>query len=73
MTRQLKLHAEMVPPPDRGRLLSAVEVAAKFFPPKTHPRFVQRHVYPRVPIGRRTFWYEADVLAWLDSRRVETA
>lgn len=74
MTRPLKLHTEgLVPPPDRGRLMSAVEVAAQHFPKGTSPRFVQRHVYPRVPIGRRTFWFEKDVLDWLDSQRIEHA
>lgn len=63
----------LVPPPDRGRLMTATQVAREMFPPGTSERFIQRHVYPRVPIGRRTFWYELDVRDWLNSQRVEHA
>lgn len=62
-----------VPPPDRGRLMSAAQIAKEMFPPGTSERFVQRHVRPRVPIGRRMFWYEMDVREWLENQREQAS
>lgn len=62
----------LVPPPDRGRLMTAAQVVRELFPPGTSERFVQRHVSPSVPIGRRRFWYELDVKEWIYNRREAT-
>lgn len=70
--RRLGLVAEApLAPPDRGRLLTAEQVAAELLPDGSKPRYVRDHIYPRVVLGRRTvFWYERDVLDWLERQRV---
>lgn len=65
--------ASLDSPPDRGRLLSPAQVARDLMPPGTSERFVRRHVYPRVQLGRRVYFYEADVKRWLEEQRVEEA
>lgn len=61
-------------PPDRGRLMTAAQVAAELMPAGTKARYVKDHVYPRVVLGRRTvFWYEEDVRLWLERQRVTEA
>ncbi len=60
-------------PPDRGRLLSPAQVVRDLMPEGTNERFVRRHVYPRVPLGRRVYFYEADVKRWLEEQRVGRA
>ncbi|MFN9086714.1 MAG: hypothetical protein ACK6DP_05155 [Gemmatimonas sp.] len=59
----------------RGRLLTAGEVIARYFPAgdgerSVTPRWVYAHVFPRVDLARGVVrYYEADVEAWLESRR----
>lgn len=56
-------------PPQLGRLLTPEEVAQRLGG-VVSPRWVVEHVRPRVEINRRVIrWYEADVEAWLASRR----
>jgi hypothetical protein len=74
VTRPLKLHTEgLVPPPDRGRLLTPAQVVAELMPEGVSERVVREQVYPRVMIARRIYFYEADVKAWLNEHRVERA
>lgn len=55
-------------PPERGRLLTAREVAERLG--GVSPRWVLTHVRPRVELhAYRIRWWEADVEAWLASRR----
>ena len=69
----LRLHdtMDLVPPPDRGALLTAAQVAERLMPSGTTERYVRRHVYPRVPLGRKLYFYEADVKDWLEQQRVK--
>lgn len=56
-------------PPQRGRLLTAREVAERLGG-AVSPRWVLEHVRPRVELHPyRIRWWEADVEAWLASRR----
>jgi hypothetical protein len=58
------------PPPDRGRLLTAAQVAAELLGGTVTPAWVRRHVRPRLVLGHSTVrWYAGDVRAWLDERR----
>jgi hypothetical protein len=66
--------ATLTPPPDRGQLLDAGQVAERFFGGRVKPRWVMEHVPCKVRLGHRTvFFYEADVRAWLDQHREEVA
>jgi len=72
--RRLELHADALnPPPDRGRLLTAKAVVAELMPQGISERYVLEHVYPRVVIARRVFFYEADVKDWINQQRKERA
>lgn len=55
----------------RGRLLSPREVAAVIYGGKRTPWWITHNFAPEYKIrqGRRTYWWEADALAWLDSLR----
>jgi predicted DNA-binding transcriptional regulator AlpA len=56
------------PPPDRGRLLSAAQVAALVG--GVSPAWVRRHVPHKLTLGHSTCrWYEGDVRGWLETRR----
>ena len=56
------------PPPDRGKLLSADEVAAIIG--GVSQSWVRRSVPHRVTVGYRIVrWYELDVRAWLETNR----
>jgi len=58
------------PPPDRGRLLTAAQVAAALFGGTVSPAWVRRHVPAKVVLGHSTVrWFEADVRGWLEGRR----
>jgi predicted DNA-binding transcriptional regulator AlpA len=58
------------PPPDRGRLLTAAQVAAELLGGTVSPSWVRRHVTPKVVLGHSTVrWYAADVQVWLEARR----
>ena len=56
------------PPPDRGRLLSAQEVAELIG--GVSAAWVRRQVPHKLALGHSTVrWYERDVCGWLESRR----
>jgi len=63
------------PPPDRGRLLSADQVARALFSGSVTARWVRRTLRAgRVRLGHRTVvWQEGDVLAWIAKRRESAA
>lgn len=61
------------PPPDRGRLMSADQVASELMPQGIDARYVRRHVHPRVILGRKIFYYELDVKRWLEAQREDEA
>jgi predicted DNA-binding transcriptional regulator AlpA len=67
----LRPHATpSAPPPDRGRLLTAAQVAAELLGGTVSPGWVRRHVTPKVVLGHSTVrWYAADVRAWLEAQR----
>ncbi len=57
---------------DRGRLLSAREVALECFQGRVSEYFVRRHVRPRIVLGPRTVrWWEKDAIAWRDKHITE--
>jgi hypothetical protein len=62
-------------PPDLGKLLTAAQVIARYFPTvggerPVSTRWVHEHVFPRVDLARGVVrYYERDVEAWIDSRR----
>ena len=59
------------PPPDRGRLLTAQQVAVELLDGTVSAAWVRRHVPHKVVLGHSTVrWYELDVRAWIASRRV---
>lgn len=59
----------------RGRLLTAAEVGRRYFAgddgvAAVSDRWIYQHVRPRVELARGVVrFYEADVEAWLESRR----
>ena len=58
-------------PADRGPLLTPEQVAAQL---GVSPRWVLRHVQPRVKLGQRTVrFYARDVEAWLTAHRTAEA
>jgi hypothetical protein len=58
------------PPPDRGRLLTAAQVAAELFNQTVSPTWVRRNVPFKIVLGHSTVrWYEVDVRTWLAERR----
>jgi predicted DNA-binding transcriptional regulator AlpA len=60
-----------VAPADRGALLTPEAVAAQL---GVSPRWVLRHVQPRVKLGQRTVrFYAGDVAAWLVAHRTAEA
>lgn len=67
------LRAEAGPlpaPPDRGRLLTAAQLAAQLFNGTVSPAWVRRHVPYKLALGHSTVrWYEVDVRTWLEERR----
>ena len=69
MTDVLRFPTPAAPPPSRGRLMCAEEVAA-LIGGKTSPAWVRRNVPYKLELGHSTVrWFEADVLAWLEERR----
>lgn len=69
-TRPMRLMTETDPPPDRGRLLSAADVATECFSGKVTAQWVRRNVRPKVRLGHSTcLFYEHDVRRWIDQHR----
>jgi hypothetical protein len=62
------------PPPDRGRLMTAEQVADEIFHGRVKPQWVRRNVRPKIPLGHSTvMFYELDVRRWIEFRRNEEA
>ena len=65
----------MAPPPDRGRLWYDFEIPDEFFRGlpgiEQKVRWVREHLpkETRIRIGQKSAWYEADIRAFLESRR----
>lgn len=62
--------APLAPPPDRGRLLSAAEVACNIFNGTVSALWVTRNVVTgKVRLGHvKRAWWEYDVRRWLEGR-----
>lgn len=57
-------------PPDRGRLMTAEQVATELLGGTVKPSWVRRHVPDKVILGHSTVrWWELDVRRWLESQR----
>jgi predicted DNA-binding transcriptional regulator AlpA len=66
--RVLRPDTPLALPPDRGRLLTAEEVAEIIG--GVSPTWVRRNVPHKLVLGHSTVrWFEADVRAWLEERR----
>lgn len=62
--------APPAPPPNRGRLLKAAQVAAEIFGGSVSPTWVRHNVPYKITLGHSTVrWFEADVRAWLEGQR----
>ncbi len=58
------------PPTDRGRLLTAAEVAAELFNDSVSAAWVRRNVPHKVALGHSTVrWYAGDVQTWINTLR----
>jgi len=58
------------PPADRGRLLTAAQVAAELFTDTVSAAWVRRNIPHKVVLGHSTVrWYAADVQAWINTLR----
>ncbi len=58
------------PPADRGRLLTAAQIAADLFNGTVSTAWVRRNVPQKVVLGHSTVrWYAADVQAWIGTKR----
>ena len=58
------------PPADRGRLLTAAQVAAELFNGTVSAAWVRRNVPHKVVLGHSTVrWYVADVQTWINTLR----
>ena len=58
-------------PGNRGRLLSAREVADEIFRGHVSDRWVRMNVPEKVALGHsKVMWYEDDVRAWIEKRKV---
>jgi predicted DNA-binding transcriptional regulator AlpA len=56
-------------PVDRGRLLTASQVATECFSGTVSATWVKRRVPGKLILGHSTVrWYEADVLGWIADR-----
>jgi hypothetical protein len=58
------------PPPNRGRLMTAAQVAAELFCGTVSGAWVRRNVPYKIVLGHSTVrWWERDVLDWIAERR----
>ena len=56
------------PPADRGRLLTAAQVAAQLFNGTVSAAWVRRNVPRKLVLGHSTVrWYAGDVQAWINT------
>ena len=62
-------HRAPQPPPDRGRMLTAQQVADRIGGGVSES-WVRQNVPHKLILGHRTVrWFEGDVLGWLELRR----
>ncbi len=58
------------PPPNRGRLMNAEDIAGQLLGGSRSPCWVRRNVPGKMTMGHRTvFWWEYEVISWIDSTR----
>ncbi len=58
------------PPPDRGRLMNAEDIAGKLLGGHVKACWVRRHVPGKMTMGHRTvFWWEFEVIEWINSTK----
>lgn len=61
----------LAPPPDRGPLLDAAEVATLVCHGKVKPAWVKRHLGRKRYLGARAVWYLADAQVALEEYHQE--
>lgn len=58
------------PSPDRGRLMTAQEIALEIFCGRTSPEWVRRTLPQKIRLGHSTVrWWESDVIEYIESRK----
>ena len=58
------------PPPDRGKLMNAEDVAGPIYGGRVTACWVRRHVPGKMNMGHRTkFWWEYEVIEWINSTK----
>ena len=69
----LRKPGEPLKPPARGRIWFDTQIADEFFnglphvEPRHRARWARRNIPRGFKIGRRTAWYEADVMDYIES------
>ena len=57
-------------PVDRGKLLTAAQVASELFNGSVSGAWIRKNVPQKVVLGHSTVrWYEADVRTWISTKR----
>jgi hypothetical protein len=70
-TNQGSTKQSVEPPADRGRLLTAAQVAAELFNGTVSAAWVRRNVPQKVVLGHSTVrWYGGDVQGWINTLQV---
>ena len=70
LPRSTEQQQRVEPPSDRGRLLTAAQVAAELFNDSVSAAWVRRNVPHKVVLGHSTVrWYAGDVQAWIHTLR----
>lgn len=58
------------PSPDRGRLMTAQEIAREIFRGNVSPEWVRRKLPKKIDLGHSTkAWWESDVIEYIESRK----
>ena len=58
------------PPPDRGNLMNAEDIAGQLLGGHVKADWVRRHVPGKMDLGHRTkMWWESEVIEWINSTR----
>jgi predicted DNA-binding transcriptional regulator AlpA len=64
------IHDQLEPPRNRGRLLTAKQVADECFARTVSAAWVRRTVGNKLTLGHSTVrWFEQDVWDWIDAHR----
>ena len=62
--------AVVEPPPDRGKLMDAKDIASDVYRGRVTACWVRRHVPGKMTQGHRTvIWWQYEVLQWIDSTK----